>query len=205
MIKVKEKKCKGTGQAIGHGCGSPQLVRKYGLGIKCRCYTDWLLNTDSGKAKMDKSVISARKTVEKESRKESREYKEKNKSIAALIQDARKPFQAYIRFRDANEACISCGLAISEIWDAGHFYKAELYSGLIFDDRNVHKQCRKCNMYFDGNEGMYRESLDRKFGKVWLKKLDADAIYLKSYKYTREELIEIKKYYQNYLKHHANN
>ena len=53
-IKVKEKKCKGIGKAIGYGCGSMQLKRVYGLGLNCRCYQNWLLNSEEGKNKLKK-------------------------------------------------------------------------------------------------------------------------------------------------------
>jgi hypothetical protein len=36
------------------------------------------------------------------------------------------------RLRDANENCISCGGNDKDLWDGGHFKKAEIYSGVIF-------------------------------------------------------------------------
>jgi hypothetical protein len=33
---------------------------------------------------------------------------------------------------DANENCISCGGNDKDLWDGGHFKKAEIYSGVIF-------------------------------------------------------------------------
>jgi hypothetical protein len=200
MIKIKPKKCRGNGKAIGYGCDTLQLYRKYGLGRDCRCYSSWLLNTSEGKEIIEKCTISARKEVEKEKNKETREWKEAHKSIAKLIQEARKPFQQYIRTRDANNSCISCPNVDSEIWDAGHFKKAELYTGLIFDERNCFKQCRKCNTYLDGNEGEYRKRLIERFGQKWMDKLDDDSNLLRTYKFTREELCHIKEKYTNKIK-----
>jgi 2-C-methyl-D-erythritol 4-phosphate cytidylyltransferase len=86
-------------------------------------------------------IESTLKKVKVQARKEKlkikKEYKEQNKSIAQLIQEARKPFQQWIRIRDANKPCISCGSVDSMIWDAGHFKKAELYPGMIFNEMNV--------------------------------------------------------------------
>ena len=196
----KPKKCKGTGKAIGYGCGKLNKTRKYGLGFECKCYQTWLFSTNAGKEVLNKSKITARKRVEKEKRNKERENKEKRKSIAQLVQEARKPFQRWVRKRDANKPCVSCGSVDSSIWDAGHFYKAEIYSGLIFHEDNVHKQCRKCNTYLNGNENNYRKGLEKRFGIDFLKELDNKANSLRSYKYTREELLSIKKEYQNKLK-----
>ena len=102
-MKIKAKKCKGTGKATGYGCGALQFERRYGLGLKCGCFGKWLLNTPEGKEKLNKTVISSRRKDEKDKHKEHRKWKEKNKSIAKLIQEARKPFQQRIRKRDANE------------------------------------------------------------------------------------------------------
>jgi len=197
IIKTKEKKCKGTGKAKGHGCGYNTMVRHYGL---CTgCYRAWLLNTPEGQEKVFKSTLRASVKVKTDKRKEFKELKEQHKSIAKLIQEARTPFQQWIRKRDANLKCVSCGKD-SETWDAGHYYKAEIYTGLIFDERNVNKQCVYCNQWLDGNEGNYRHRLVSKFGSDWMFKLDEDAIKLKSYKFTRDELISIKKKYQEKLK-----
>lgn len=202
MIKCKEKPCKGTGNAISHGCGKLSTFRKYGL---CEsCYRNWLLNTPEGKFIIEKTTIRAKKQVsistKKASNKQTKEIIEKNKSIQRLIQEARIPFHAYIRHRDANLSCISCGSVLSQIWDAGHLYKAELYSGLIFNEDNVNKQCRKCNTYLDGNENGYRKGYENRFGIEKLKLLDSLAIELRNYKYSREELYTIKEDYQKKLK-----
>lgn len=205
-IQIKERKCKGTGKAKGFGCGTMQLKRTYGLGHKCKCFKNWLLNSEAGKEVIAKTVLRSSKKVEKDKKKEEvkarKKQKESMKSIQKLIQEARKPFQKWIRLRDINDACISCGSIDSDIWDAGHYFKAEIYSGLIFDERNVHKQCRKCNTYLNGNEGEYRKRLIEKFGQEWMDQLDEDANRLRSYKYSKEELIEIKNKYLTKLKNH---
>jgi len=207
MIQIKERKCKGNGKAFGFGCGNPSKFRKYGL---CQsCYRDWLLNSEEGKETLSKNIISAKSKVKRDRHKEDikakKEFKEKNKSIAALILEARKPFQQWIRMRDANNACISCGTVNSELIDAGHFKKAELYTGMIFDERNCFSQCRKCNTYLNGNEGEYRKRLIERFGMDWVLQLDEDADRLRQYSWTREELQEIKTKYLLKLKKIRNN
>ena len=198
MIEIKPKPCKGTGKAKGfNSCGKPTTWRKYGLCMDC--YREWLLTTSEGQETIMKSTIQAKKKVIHQSRKEHRELKEKHKSMDSLIQEARKPFQQFIRLRDINRLCISCGRD-SETWDGGHFYKAELYSGLIFDEDNVHKQCKYCNKYLGGNETGFRAGLEKRYGREFVEDLDRRAIFRKNYKFTREELNEIKKLYQTKIK-----
>lgn len=202
-MKNSVKKCKGIGKAIDfEGCRTESMWRKYGL---CRnCYPIWLLNTPEGAEVVAKSTISAVKRVERDTlkheRKKKREFKEINKSIQKLIQEARVPFQVWIKFRDANKGCVSCNTTESDIYDAGHFKKAEVFTGLIFDERNVHKQCRKCNRYLNGNEGEYRKRLVSRFGQEWIDKLDEDADKSRKFSWSREALSELKERYKKLIK-----
>lgn len=203
-MKPKEKKCKGTGKAKGFGCGELSLYRTYGL-CHSKCYPKWLYNTDEGREKIERATLKVTKDRKKQEVKKTREQKEKLKTISNLIAEAKKPFQKYIRLRDQEKPCISCGTDYSDIWDGGHFYKAENYSGLIFDERNCRKQCRKCNNFLGGNENNYRLGLIKLEGIEYVKKLDEDAIRLKKYKYSRDEILSIKKHYQEKVNQFKNN
>lgn len=105
-------------------------------------------------------------------------------------------FQKWIRERDKNEPCISCGSLTAIEWHAGHFYKAENYSGLIFDERNCRKQCKKCNVFLDGNQLEYHNRLKEKYGIEYMEKLRLDAYLTKVKTYTDEELEAIKQKYK---------
>lgn len=167
--------------------------RKYGL---CRsCLYLWGRSTKEGKAWYENQFLKQVDRIKKRREKErTKEQREALKSIARLIQEARVPFQRWIRLRDANELCISCG-ANSEIWDAGHYFKAEIYTGLIFNEMNVNKQCAKCNRFLGGNESGYREGLVKKYGEKKVKALEESANHLRTYKFTREEIKAIKTKY----------
>jgi len=201
---IKEKPCRGTGKAKGYGCGELQFKRRYGLGYKCGCFNHWLVSTPEGKETLKKSTLKAKKQVKtkviREARERKREWKQKHKSIQKLIQEARRPFQKWIRQRDNNRPCISCGNHYADIYDAGHYFKAELYSGMIFDEDNVHKQCRKCNSYLGGNESAYKTGLELRYGKEYVDNLTRKANERRDYRYSREELIEIKTKYQKKCK-----
>lgn len=125
--------------------------------------------------------------------------KEKLKTISQYKNEARIEFQRWIRKRDHNLPCISCQTKDSKVWHAGHFLKAELYSGLVFDEDNCHKQCLKCNNYLDGNEINYRIGLVKKIGLIRVEWLETNKDRLRQFKYTKQDLINIKNEYKNRL------
>ena len=125
-----------------------------------------------------------------------RVLKEQTKTYTQRLNEARKVFQKWIRERDKNLPCISCGTTSTNLWDAGHYLKAELYSGLIFNEYNVHKQCRKCNRYLGGNELNYRKGLHNKIGIDKLRSLENSKNNFRLKKYTDEELRDIKRKYK---------
>jgi hypothetical protein len=145
-------------------------------------------------------MIIGQKLVKQKQRKEVQEFREKDKTIKQLIADAKKPFQHFIRLRDAKLPCISCGTINAKIVDGGHFYKAELYTGLIFNEDNCHKQCRKCNTFLGGNENNYRLGLIDRYGIDFVLNLDELSLISKTYKFERSELVKIKEYYKQKIK-----
>jgi hypothetical protein len=88
----------------------------------------------------------------------------------------------------------------SSVWDAGPVYEAGQYSGLIFNESNVHKQCGKCNRFLHGNLLNYRLGLVKRYGQNYVDKLEAKASANRNRKYTKFELIEIANEYKSKLK-----
>jgi len=83
---------------------------------------------------------------------------------------AQKKFNAFIRERDKDDPCISCGS-----WNtahASHYYSAGKHKNLRFNEDNVHASCLKCNYYMHGNLIPYRENLIKKTGLERVEKLD---------------------------------
>lgn len=140
--------------------------------------------------------------------KEAREWKAnkailKNniKTLSQYESDAKKVFQKYIRMRDAKLPCISCGKLNATDWAGGHFYSAGMYSGLMFDERNCHKQCNShCNKFLSGNLLEYRKGLIQRYGKDFVDELDQISNEKRNYKYTKEELIAKKLQYEIKIK-----
>tara|TARA_R110000868_G_scaffold337627_2_gene598531 strand:- start:2708 stop:3259 length:552 start_codon:yes stop_codon:yes gene_type:complete len=72
-------------------------------------------------------------------------------------------FNTFIRVRDKNLPCISCGKTKVEEFHAGH-YIATTYQYHRFNEDNVHKQCSQCNTHLRGNLIPYRIELIKKIG-----------------------------------------
>jgi hypothetical protein len=126
--------------------------------------------------------------------------KEKLKTLGQYEADAKKSFQKYVRMRDEKRPCISCGIENTELWDGGHYKKAEIYSGVIFDENNCHKQCRKCNRFLGGNELNYRSGLIQRYGIEYTDQIEEKANNTRNYKFTKEELIAKKLKYDILIK-----
>ena len=199
-MNVKPKKCKGTGKAIGHGCGKLNTYRAFGLGKECRCYQDWLLSSDEGKEYLDK--ITLKITAPRESLEKAEKQDKDRKKLSYLLVNVRNTCHEFIRLRDEYKPCISCGTPWNSNFQAGHCYKAEKYSNLKFDEKNINGQCKQCNLFKEGAESSYRAGLMQRFGAEHVAYLDAKAEHYKQnhYEWDIFELQELRKYYQEKLK-----
>jgi hypothetical protein len=138
-----------------------------------KCAIEYSNKLKANKAKKEKSIL-----------------KEKLKTLSDLEAEAKKSFQRYVRLRDKDLPCISCGNQNTNDWAGGHYFSAGMYSGLMFDERNCHKQCNThCNKYLSGNLLEYRKGLIKRFGVEFVEKLESESDQKRNYKYTREELI----------------
>lgn len=198
---LKYKKCKGINKANDfYGCGEDVLsnTRKYGL---CQsCYAKWLYTSEKGKEMLSKVITQVKKP--REDLEVARSESKKNKSLSYLIQNTINLCHKYIRLRDKGKPCISCGGSWHDDFQAGHFYKAELYSSLKFDETNINGQCQGCNLYKEGNESGYRVGLIKRYSKGFLDLLDSKALLEKKqgFKWDRNELVKIQNYYKSKLR-----
>ena len=144
-------------------------------------------------AKQLKEAREAKKKTE--ARKALREFKKSDKPT--LLQLAQKLFNQYIRERDKNLPCISCGTTNNIQYHASHFKPAGGFSYLRFDENNVHKACVRCNSHLAGNLVPYRVALIEKIGIEEVERLEQPN-QIKSW--TVEELKEIIKIYRQKIK-----
>ena len=149
---------------------------------------------------IDASIIFAKAKVKEKQAKdwkvEKTALKAKLKTLSELEAEAKKSFQKYIRLRDKDLPCISCNNSKTNDWAGGHYFSAGVYSGMIFNEKNCHKQCNtNCNKYQSGNLIEYRKGLINRYGKEFVEQLEIEAESKRNYKYTREELIAKKLQY----------
>jgi hypothetical protein len=125
---------------------------------------------------------------------------QKHKSIPALKAELQLIFNKFIRYRDANEPCISCG-KVKEL-QAGHYYSVKGYDGLRFDEMNVNGECSGCNCFDESHLIGYGENLKIKIGLTEYKKLcdRARQYKINGYKFTRSELMDKIDYYKYKVK-----
>ena len=112
-----------------------------------------------------------RKSIEQRERKELQARKEKLKSRSEHAKEAQAEFNRWVRLRDADLPCISCGRYHQGKYDAGHFRSVGSNPALRFEPLNCHKQCVPCNQHKSGNAIEYRIGLVARIGAeavAWL-------------------------------------
>lgn len=90
------------------------------------------------------------KAVAAKAKAELRERKKAIRKLSECRASAQKAFNAWVRLRDADLPCVSCGETDPPMlpggqWDAGHFLGRGAYPELAFEPLNVWKQCKSCN------------------------------------------------------------
>jgi hypothetical protein len=115
----------------------------------------------------------------------------KPKSLPKLKADLQEAFNAYIRRRDADLPCISCGQY--KCLQAGHYFAVKGYDGLRYDEDNVHGECAGCNCFDESHLIGYGRNLVKRIGQERYDALVERAAEYKrnGYKFSRSEVIEI--------------
>ncbi|EJD1130360.1 recombination protein NinG, partial [Escherichia coli] len=163
---------------------------------KCKCCNEWFIpkyqnqywcNEICGtkialerRSKEREKAEKAEKAAEKKRRREEQKQKDKLKiQKLALkprsywIKQAQQAVHAFIRERDRDLPCISCGTLTSAQWDAGHYRTTAAAPQLRFDERNIHKQCVVCNQHKSGNLVPYRVELISRIGQEAVEEIES--------------------------------
>lgn len=192
MIKRKPKPC-----LI---CSKP--VYKVGAKVcSVNCSLEYnARNPDKVKSFVDELKKKREREQKRIEASEKQALKVKYKTLGQYEAEAKATFQKWVRMRDEKLNCISCNYWANR-FDGGHYFKAEIYSGLIFHPHNVNKQCSmRCNNMLHGAEAEYRIGLVAKIGERAVKDLETLKDKLRQYKYTKEQLTEINQYYKTKIK-----
>jgi hypothetical protein len=124
--------------------------------------------------------------------------KEELMTVQDYVKIAQQVFNKYIRLRDKDKGCISCGKPLVGKFDAGHFYNANNHWYIRFHPDNVHGQCVLCNQHKHGNLLEYRKGLIDRIGFEQYKSLECYAEAAR--KYEKHELKEIIETYKQKIK-----
>ncbi len=116
---------------------------------------------------------------------------------AKQLKIAQKEFNAFIRYRDKDDPCISCGRHHTGQYHAGHYRSVGAAPQLRFNQFNNNKQCAPCNNHKSGNAIEYRINLVKKIGLDKVEWIEAQNEPLKL---SVEDIISIKVYYVQLLK-----
>lgn len=113
----------------------------------------------------------AQKAIKANARKEDAALREKVKPKGAHARGAQAIFNEWVRLRDADLPCVSCGRHHEGQYHAGHYRTTAAAPELRFEPLNVHKQCAPCNNHLSGNIVNYRAELLNRIGAerlAWL-------------------------------------
>jgi len=96
-------------------------------------------------------------------------------TVQELMKAAQIVFNKFIRIRDKDQPCISCGSKLENKFDAGHYFSQGQHSALRFNELIVNLCCRKCNYFLSGNLINYRNGLIKKYGEQRVLLLESSA------------------------------
>lgn len=183
--RVKPKTC---AKAKG-GCGVKFIPARP---MQCAC-GPMCAQAFAAKANAKKAAKAAA-----EDKRKTKAQLEELKTLPTLAKECEKEMNRYVRLRDWNMGCISCGKPfnpdqIGGSCDAGHYRSKGSAKNLRFDERNLHGQCKHCNDYLAGNPVGYRMGLIERHGLEMVEALECDQ---EQRKYTKQELREKRDYYR---------
>lgn len=134
-----------------------------------------------------------RKALELVERKEIRAAKQRLKSRAEHLKETQASFNEWIRLRDRDQPCISCGRHHEGQYHAGHYRTVSAAPEIRFEPLNVWKQCAPCNNHKSGDIVNYRINLVRRIGAEKVEWLEGPH---EPKKYTIDELKALKAHYR---------
>ena len=172
-MKLRQKKCKACGEKF-----SPFNSLQKACGPAC-------------------ALKVGRQELQRKAKQDTRERKQKLKTRQDWLREAQAVFNKYIRLRDVDNPCISCGRLHNGKVNAGHYRTVKAAPHLRFDERQVNLQCEPCNSYLSGNIGEYRIGLIRKIGLDEVEAIESDN---RVKRWTIEEAKAIKEKYTKKIK-----
>ena len=115
--------------------------------------------------------LAKAKKVQQEFNQETKRRRAALKSKTDWANEAQITFNRFIRERDHNKPCVSCGRGRANdnltggYFHAGHYRTTAAAPNLRFNCWNVHKQCPNCNNHRSGSITEYRIELVKRIGE----------------------------------------
>tara|TARA_R110002126_G_C10262775_1_gene483221 strand:+ start:211 stop:714 length:504 start_codon:yes stop_codon:yes gene_type:complete len=138
------------------------------------------------------SVYKARASAEKKSK---ALYNKEQKALKAQTTASKKEIRTrtdwfkilqkvvnqWVKYRDQNKPCCTCGTTNDIKYDAGHFYTVAARPDIRFELTNIHRQCSmKCNQRGSGMRAEYKVFIVEKYGEDHLDWLESEKAGLKT-------------------------
>ena len=153
-------------------------------------------------------VCSVKCAIQLVEMKKSAQYKKKTRTLrrefnltdrSYQLKKAQEAFNAFIRERDKDQPCISCGTTDPNLrYDAGHYRTIGAHTNLRFNEDNCFRQCHyNCNINRSGNIVDYRIGLVSRIGQERVDFIEGPH---EAKHYSLDEIIEIKETYRRKLK-----
>lgn len=154
---MKQKKCRAC-----KGVFTPRLPLQVACGPACA--------EAIAKQKRERKCLQDAR----EQRRSRREALEKVKTRGEHLREAQAAFNEFVRLRDADLPCISCGRPATwdGQWDCGHYRSVGSSPSLRFDPNNTAKQCLPCNRHLSGNLIRMRVGLISRIGLAEVERLE---------------------------------
>lgn len=152
----------------------------------------------SPKCAIEYTNAKIKRDAVKKARSDKKRFIEDTMTLSDWKKKLQTVFNKYIRLRDINKGCVSCGTPLqNRKFDAGHFYPTT-YEGLRFNENNVHGQCVPCNRSLHGNLHEYRKHITSRITEEELQWLDDNRH--KKLKLTKYEIQDLIKVYKEKIK-----
>jgi len=138
-----------------------------------------------------------RQAQAKSARRMVKEARDKLKSRNEYLKEAQSAFNAYIRARDHDQPCISCGRYHQGQVHAGHYRGTKATPELRFHPMNCFAQCQPCNTHLSGNIVEYRKNLLIRLGTRNLQWIEGPH---RPQRYSIQDAKDIKAYFKGQMR-----
>ena len=194
-MKSNPKKCRGTGKALGYGCGIMSANRKFGL-CKENCFIPWATETKEGKEWLaTQTAYKMKKNKEESDRKKRIEDKQKKMDLISPDKYRSKYVQPVInkiaRQIDYGNPCIATGNFEGKM-AGGHYTSVGSNRTICLNLHNIFIQSFQSNNWKGGDNLNYRDNLINLFSQKYLDFIEGLRRH-RPIKLTKQELVEIRK------------